>query len=727
MAVGTIQGAGTGMTANDAWRVIRSNLWLIAVALGVSVVVGIVADKLLAHYFPRYTATGIVSIHAPTSYNIQTHTQEDLTDWPGLSVEQRTQAMLIHNDSLFTRVLQNPGSPIRTTAWFHSFELPVQQSDGSVRTVLDIAAAKQSLDDSFIATPVDGTNVVNVSMTTRTGRDARDIVLAILNQHLDQQDQLITDREFEKSQVLTQARDAARNHIRELSEKMHAKALELGIEGTGSSDKLNTRRAELDKLISERIDLQNKLLMAKSQLDSAMEQINRGQDPQEVATGIIQDQQVREFQYQFDQMEIEIKLSYEDGSQSLDMKKKLAQRDLIAAKLEDAKSLARVNLRNWLMSGLQQGVSLNTEQLEGLDKRLDTARNEMAALTNTMSDYNSIADDLARSREELQETEQQINALNAQIQQSAHGVMWAEKPIIPELPSFPKFKVTMAASMLVGLVLAVGISFLRELMDTSVRSPRDITRVGNLTLLGMVPHEDDDPQSQGLPLPLVIYQAPTSIMAEGFRQVRTRLQHAASLDTTRTLLVTSPGPGDGKTVVASNLAAGLALNGRRILLVDANFRRPSLDKCFSVDNSQGFSDVLSGGVDAFESAVHRTAVPNLAIMPSGRRPNNATELLEGQMLLDFIDRALEEYDHVVFDSGPMLLVSETAALAPRVDGVITVVRARNNSRGLLQRLRDNLRQLKAEHLGVVLNAVRSQGGGYYGRNIKTYYEYQNAG
>ena len=108
-----------------------------------------------------------------------------------------------------------------------------------------------------------------------------------------------------------------------------------------------------------------------------------------------------------------------------------------------------------------------------------------------------------------------------------------------------------------------------------------------------------------------------------------------------------------------------------------------------------------------------------------RCPSNSTELIESQLLIDFIERALEEYDHVIFDSGPFSFVSESVALAPRVDGVITVVRARANSRGLLQRVRDTLRQVKAEHVGVVLNAVRAQAGGYYGRSIVDYYKYQN--
>src|SRR5207237_5735388 len=130
----------------------------------------------------------------------------------------------------------------------------------------------------------------------------------------------------------------------------------------------------------------------------------------------------------------------------------------------------------------------------------------------------------------------------------------------------------MAAALAMGLALSLGISFLREMTDTTVRSPRDIARVGQLNLLGMIPHESDDPQSAGARLPMAIFDAPHSIVAEQFRQVRTRLHHAASLDTTRSILITSPSPADGKTTVAVNLAAGLALNGRRILLVDAHFR-----------------------------------------------------------------------------------------------------------------------------------------------------------
>jgi capsular exopolysaccharide synthesis family protein len=342
-----------------------------------------------------------------------------------------------------------------------------------------------------------------------------------------------------------------------------------------------------------------------------------------------------------------------------------------------------------------------------------------------LASYYSLDKQKQGAMQELDRIANRLQLLTSQQQQKLDGkVSWQSQPQLPTTPSFPKLKVILPISLGIGLLLALGIAFLREMTDTTIRSDRDIVRVGQMQLLGMVGDESQDPQAAGARLPLVIFDAPHSMTAEQLRQVRTRLQHAASLDTTRSILVTSPSAGDGKTTIACNLAAGLALNGRRILLVDGNFRRPEMHKVFALANERGFSNVLNGAL-TFDEAVHETQVPNLAVMTSGPKPVNATEMFESQLLVDFIERALEEFDHVIFDSGPMMVVSESAAMAPRVDGVVTVCRARGNSRGLLTRMRDTLRALKAEHLGVVLNGVRAQGGGYYGRNIKAFYEYQN--
>jgi capsular exopolysaccharide synthesis family protein len=341
--------------------------------------------------------------------------------------------------------------------------------------------------------------------------------------------------------------------------------------------------------------------------------------------------------------------------------------------------------------------------------------------------YYTLEDEKKGLTQQIKEVKQQIeNVMALQTSNLAVRAMWFALPEKPLNRSFPRLPVVMIAAIGLGLMLSLGIAFLHEAMDQSIRSPRDIAKIGQINLLGIVPDESDDPQSAGARLPVVIFDAPHSAMAESFRHVRTKLQHTASLDTTRSIMVTSPSPGDGKTTIACNLAAGLALNGRRILLVDANFRRPEVNKIFGLSNDQGFSDVLNA-VAAFDEVIQETQVPNLAVMSAGPKPMNPTELFESQLLIDFIERALEEFDHVIFDSGPLMVVAEAQAMAPRVDGVISVVRAKSNNRGLLQRMRDELRKNKAEHLGVVLNAVRAQGGGYYKRSIQTYYDYANNG
>jgi succinoglycan biosynthesis transport protein ExoP len=713
------------MTAGDVWRVLRGSIWLIFAFVFASAIVGYTLNDYLARHYPRYTAAGLVSIQEPTVYDPQTHTNITVGNWDGLQVEQRSQAMLIKNEALFTRVLQNPSSAIRNTTWYHSFEVPVKDATGTIATVFDSVAAKISLNESFTAMPVEQTNLIAVSMTYSNPRDTRDIVEAIVDQHLKMQETQMQDRQLDKSQVLDSAKIRQTAHIKELEDTLHQRELELNIDGGSASStmKFSTREAELSHLVDQRFTLESSFLGVKTRLDKVMQAVNTGQEPDGLEQAVEQDPDVREYKKHVDDLDIQIKSLFEEKPDNPSIKALQSERDAYSDKLEEARNVARVNGRDTLVSGLESEKETLQQQLDSTNQRIQAIRNDVSEMSIAMSQYLSLSDDLSRARLELAQTTQDLEALSTQIQQTASGVQWETHPIVPDNPSFPKLGATMGISIVLGLMISVGIAFLREMTDTTVRSPRDITRVGSMTLLGMIPHEDDDPQSAGVPLPMVIFQAPTSIMAEGFRQVRTRLQHAASLDTTRSILVTSPSPGDGKSLVASNLAAGLALNGRRILLVDSNFRKPSLDKSFSVDNNIGFSDVLTS-MDRFDPAVHKTQVPNLDVMPTGPRPSNPTELLESQTLLDFIERALEEYDHVIFDTGPMLLVSETAALAPRVDGVITVVRARTNSRGLLQRMRDNLRQLKAEHLGVVLNAVRSQGGGYYGRNIKTYYEYQ---
>jgi len=711
MMVGGSGGANT-MSGADVWRVLRANLWLIVTLLVVSMVSGYFVNKYLAAHYSKFSSAGLIGVHPSLSLNPLDEDRGEIAQ-SNVALEQRSQVQKILHESLASKVITN-SKPLRETAWFLQF-------NGSAQD------AKKDLLKSLSVTPIQDTRLIRVSMTTPNREDCAVIVREVVDQHLQDERKRNNDAQYDRSTLLTNMKVRNQMRLNEIGGRLRDRSVKLGVDGIGGSGRINVKDEELSRLVQLQLEMELKAEAARGQRDGIMKQLAAGQDPAGVEESVRMDPTISMYRQMLTNAELQAgELEQQVGPNSPQLQKAQSRVSGLQTRLDSEINATKAKSRVAIAEMMEGQVAEVTQSMEKITRRVDDIKGELGDLSNQMADYLTLRDEEEAYRE-------QLNAVNKQLEQMTtiqgridlSTVSWSTQPETPDSPTFPKLPQTMALAVFAGLALSLGISFLREMLDTSVRSPRDIARIGQMPMLGMVAHESDDPQSAGARLPLVIFEAPHSMLAEQFRQVRTRLQHAASLDTTRSILVTSPGPGDGKSVVATNLAAGLALNGRRILLVDANFRRPELHKIFGVGNEQGLSDVLNN-LDNFDSLIQETAVPNLAVLPSGPKPTNATELLESQLLIDFIERALEEFDHVVFDSGPMLFVSESVALAPRVDGVVTVVRARSNSRGLLQRMRDGLRQVKAEHLGVVLNAVRSQGGGYYGRNIKTYYEYQNA-
>ncbi|HZZ43903.1 MAG TPA: polysaccharide biosynthesis tyrosine autokinase [Tepidisphaeraceae bacterium] len=698
------------MSGADAWRVIRQNMWLIALFVVLSAALGYGAFLLLQKYSPRYTSMGLIRVQPAAKFNPLDQATSTM-DMQSLQIEQRTQASLLKGDSLFSQVLEK-SDEIKNTDWF--------------RQIGNVEDAKRDLARNLSVSPIPDTRLISVSFSFSKPEDARKIVYEVVNQHLINQQELNRDMQLRHSVMLNSMKSQYQAKLSDIAQDLREKSIRLNIDGMGVPGRLSAKEVELGELVRRQLEVASAASQAKSMYESAAAQVQKGDVPSKVEDYVQHDPTVLNTKQQIDQVELTIQsFGTELGPENQRLKQLQSQKQYLTQRLEDAKSEAKMLASSTYMDALKDQATQAQEAQDSLEKRVTAVKSDLGELNATMNVYLNRKDEERNILEEMKKIDAELTGLQQINQaQDLSAVAWMSQPDIPGKMSFPDVKMTMGIAIFLGLCASLGIAFLREMMDTSVRSPRDIAKVGQMNLLGMIPDVDDDPQAVGGRLPLVISDSPTSMTAEQFRQVRTRLQHAASLDTTRSILVTSPSAGDGKTTVAVNLAAGLALNGRRILLVDSNFKRPELHKIFGVGNDRGLSSVLAS-LDNFEESAKQTKVPNLSVMGTGPKPANPTELMESQLLIDFIDRALKDYDHVIFDSGPILLSSETTAMAPRVDGVVSVVRARANSRGILQRMRDTLRQLKAEHLGVVLNGVRSQGGGYYGRNIKAYYEYQN--
>ena len=699
--------ASHGLSMADAWRVIRGHLWLIIAFVCVAAVAGFFINQHLEHYYSRFTALGYLQYQPTVNYD-PIHNPNPTVDINTLGLELATQAQMLKHDSLLTKVLTNPNSEIRKTAWFTQFP--------------SVQAAKTELALQFSVSPVVNTRLIAATMTTPIASDSRTIVEELCQQHINDQRELANNKQLERTQLLNKQRKDIETKRQQRLVEIREKSIRLNQAGWDVNGTTNGKRTEEAGLTQSQSAYAAALVTAQNRLQAVMAQINRGEDPIELTTAVDNDPNVQSLKNAIDSTDLRLASMSDLGPENPRVKQENLLRDTYNKKLAEVRGEKLAYMRKTMIDGLQSSIAANQAQFDSVSQQLEKVKQDIIDLSNTYRQYLTARDEEIALKAELKEVTDSLEQITATASVDNGGVSWSTHPTKPDSPSFPKLSATMTMSIMTGLGLALAIAFLRELTDTSVRSPRDITRIGQLNMLGMVSDINDDAQSAGAKLPLVIFEAPHAILAEQFRQVRTRMQHAASLDSTRSILITSPGAGDGKSTVACNLAAGLALNGRRILLVDANFRRPELHKIFNLTNEAGFSDVLNQ-LDTLPQNIRESQVPNLAILTSGPKPVNATELFESQLLVDFIEKALEEFDHVVFDSGPLLVVSETVALAPRVDGVVTVVRARHNSRGLLIRMRDTIRQLKAEHLGVILNGVRAQGGGYYGRNIKAYYAY----
>ena len=242
-------------------------------------------------------------------------------------------------------------------------------------------------------------------------------------------------------------------------------------------------------------------------------------------------------------------------------------------------------------------------------------------------------------------------------------------------------------------------------------------------VLGEVPHfavAVAGPDSRFDPR-LCYYHRPGSREAEAFRTIRAGLMHLGVPGRGQIMQITSPEPGDGKSVSAANLALAIAQTGKRVLLIDADLRRPTIHELCRLPQEIGLTDVLRGEID-WPNAVRETQIDGLSVMTAGDCPENPGELLVGPRLGDFLAAARKEYDFLVVDTPPVLAVSDAAVIAPSTDGVVLVVRMMKNKRGALRRTIETLSTHGVRLLGVTANDVDPSKETYRSTDYDVYYK-----
>ncbi|AEV95491.1 CpsD/CapB family tyrosine-protein kinase [Pediococcus claussenii] len=230
---------------------------------------------------------------------------------------------------------------------------------------------------------------------------------------------------------------------------------------------------------------------------------------------------------------------------------------------------------------------------------------------------------------------------------------------------------------------------------------------------------DDESLKNGVGL--IAYTEPASVIAEQFRTIRTNIKFSAIDQKLKTIVFTSSAPSEGKSTVSNNVAVTWAVQGRKILLVDADLRRPTVHRTFSQNNAKGLSTLLSGNVD-MDTAIHETPIKDLSIMTSGPIPPNPSELLGSERMGEIMKSLSEKFDVVIIDAPPVNTVTDAQVLAARADGTILVVPQGYADKAGVRHAKQLLDVVHAKILGAIMNRVTAEKStGYYGGNYGGYY------
>ncbi len=305
-------------------------------------------------------------------------------------------------------------------------------------------------------------------------------------------------------------------------------------------------------------------------------------------------------------------------------------------------------------------------------------------------------------------------------------------PAVGASPIRSRGRVNVFLGALLGLILGIGAAFFLEYLDRTVRTSSDVESLLGIPVLGVIPRlrriEEEGEQAPGVPhgAPLVVALDPLDPAAEAYRNLRMNLMFMSTEDEPiRTLLFSSPGPAEGKSTTAVNFAVMLAQQGQRVLLLDADLRRPSLHRALDVLREPGLTNLLIGDAEARE-AVRPNVLPNLDFLPSGPFPPNPSELLNSKTMVRILEEFEGRYDQIIIDSPPLLAVTDAAILAVHTDGAVLVLRSGETEQRAAERSVDQLRRLGVRVFGAVLNEVSaaSPDESYY---LQYYYSYQPSG
>jgi capsular exopolysaccharide synthesis family protein len=355
-----------------------------------------------------------------------------------------------------------------------------------------------------------------------------------------------------------------------------------------------------------------------------------------------------------------------------------------------------------------------------LSANLEEAKRDVQELGRKSVSYNVLEREARSNRTVYEALLQRENELRVSSNSRANNVRVVEHAEIPKGPLAPTGRRTWLLSFAVGLVAAIAVAYGLDYMNDTIKTPEDVSRLLKMQFLGLVPSIRGDKH------PVLASSHAPHEFSEAFRSLRTSIISRYPGEGAKTMVVTSAQPLEGKTTTAANIAMALAYGGARVLLIDADMRRPGLHRPLRLTNDRGLSQILTGQARV-RDVIQRTVDPNLLAITAGRTPPNPSELLSSERMKTLLTNLQHgPFDWIVIDTPPVLAVTDAVILAPAVAGVTFVIGAEMTRRRLAERALETILSSHPKMVGVVLNKVdfarnKYYYSRYYGHQYKNYY------
>jgi len=382
-----------------------------------------------------------------------------------------------------------------------------------------------------------------------------------------------------------------------------------------------------------------------------------------------------------------------------------------------------------VVSRVRSGYLAALQHETMLRQALDNQKQEANKLNESAIEYSLLKRDVESYRTLYEGLMEKLKEAGVTAGLRSNNIRSVDKARVPTYPSEPNVPRNLTFALALGLSTGIGLAFLLEGIDNTVRTPEQAQAISALPSLGMIPLGSRGGieaaakrltvASSREAVELVTQSRPQSQMAESYRALRTSLLLTSLGGPPKVILITSALPQEGKTTTSINTAIVLAQKGTRVLLIDADLRRPSIHKTLGMGPKTGLSNVLTGNATLQQAVVRSSILPTLFVLTAGTPPPNPAELLASSNMRDILAELREQYDHIIVDTPPTLSVTDAVVMSTRADAVVLVIRSGQTTKQALRRARDLLMQVNARVAGVLLNAVDLTSPDYY-----YYYEYQ---